>query len=310
MASTRVSRRYLLASPLVLVVCLLCLWLAFQWSGKHANQSNEQKVVAQTQQIPGDAGVTPSTAFSGEPGGQGRQQAPDRKIMARSRRGQPAGAGSPSAPADGSAAVQPSEVVPEPPSAQRTKAILLEMSGGKSEGLPAAQDVGGAQANVRRSRSAARSVALADLSERLPPDYFSRETRREATAPGAVASPSRWKESSVGGLSARPPGKSAPEAATGTKTPGVPDGPEKKAAAAREVLSFSEVPPEIRNSVPMSISMLSYSKQPDDRWATINGQRMREGGQMTSGLKVEEITPDGVVFNYQGHSFYKAVREN
>jgi hypothetical protein len=56
--------------------------------------------------------------------------------------------------------------------------------------------------------------------------------------------------------------------------------------------------------------MLIYSKKPDQRWININGSKRREGDEISAGLKLEEITPDGAIFSYLGTRFYKGVIGN
>ncbi len=84
----------------------------------------------------------------------------------------------------------------------------------------------------------------------------------------------------------------------------VPD----KSNASRQAVRLYELPSPVRDALPrLSFSMLLYSKNADERRININGTRMREGQDVAPGLKLEEITPDGAVFNYQGHRFYKGV---
>jgi hypothetical protein len=78
--------------------------------------------------------------------------------------------------------------------------------------------------------------------------------------------------------------------------------------AARQEPKWYELAPQIRDALPnLSVSMLIYSKKPEDRWININGSKKREGEEISAGLKLEEITPDGAIFSYQGHRFYKGV---
>ncbi|MCE5334683.1 MAG: general secretion pathway protein GspB [Desulfobacteraceae bacterium] len=77
---------------------------------------------------------------------------------------------------------------------------------------------------------------------------------------------------------------------------------------ARQTLRFHELPAHVRDAMPrIAVSMLLYSGKSDDRRITINGSRMREGQEVSPGLKLEEITPDGAVFTYKGQRFYKGV---
>jgi hypothetical protein len=78
--------------------------------------------------------------------------------------------------------------------------------------------------------------------------------------------------------------------------------------AARQEQKWHELAPQIRNALPnLSVSMLVYSKKPEDRWINIDGSKKREGEEVSAGIKLEEITPDGAIFSYQGHRFYKGV---
>lgn len=81
-----------------------------------------------------------------------------------------------------------------------------------------------------------------------------------------------------------------------------------KAAAAGQPARYHELPSAVRASLPnMAISMLIYSSKPADRHINVNGSRMREGQEVTQGLKVEEITPEGAVFNFKGQRFFKGI---
>lgn len=78
--------------------------------------------------------------------------------------------------------------------------------------------------------------------------------------------------------------------------------------AERKEPKWHELAPQVRDALPsMAVSMLIYSRNPAERWININGTKRKEGQEISSGLKVEEITPDGAVFSYQGQRFYKGV---
>ena len=73
---------------------------------------------------------------------------------------------------------------------------------------------------------------------------------------------------------------------------------------------WRKLAPQVKDAIPnMSVSMLVYSRKPEERWININikGAKRREGQEISSGLKVEEITPDGAIFSYMGQRFYKGV---
>lgn len=65
-----------------------------------------------------------------------------------------------------------------------------------------------------------------------------------------------------------------------------------------------ELPISIQQELPdFRISMALYSDDPDSRVAKINGKTLKEGQFLEEGLKLEEIKPDGLVFNYRNYSF-------
>ncbi len=54
----------------------------------------------------------------------------------------------------------------------------------------------------------------------------------------------------------------------------------------------------------LRIDIHVFSETPEDRFVFINMSKHRERSQLGEGPVVEEITPDGVVLNYQGTSFF------
>lgn len=78
--------------------------------------------------------------------------------------------------------------------------------------------------------------------------------------------------------------------------------------AAPEVPKWHELAPEVRDAVPsLVVSMLIYSQSHQDRWININGSKKREGEEISPGLKLEQITPDGAIFSYRGQRFFKGI---
>ena len=84
------------------------------------------------------------------------------------------------------------------------------------------------------------------------------------------------------------------------------DKPVKKVEADsdNQVLELSQIPEETRKGLPaITISAHIYSNEPRSRIVNINGSTIKEGDQVTKGLKVREITMNGVIFDYQGLRF-------
>lgn len=76
-----------------------------------------------------------------------------------------------------------------------------------------------------------------------------------------------------------------------------------------KLYKLQELPPSIRQHLPaFSVSALLYSSNPGSRMVRINEQMMHEGQDLSAGLKLEEITRDGVVLRYQKYRFSVAVK--
>ncbi|MFP2769853.1 general secretion pathway protein GspB [Oceanisphaera sp. KMM 10153] len=72
--------------------------------------------------------------------------------------------------------------------------------------------------------------------------------------------------------------------------PGVPD--------------LRELPASIRTKLPaLTLSVHIYSKTAGSRMASINGQMLREGQQIGA-LRLQSITPKGVILNFEGQAFH------
>lgn len=70
------------------------------------------------------------------------------------------------------------------------------------------------------------------------------------------------------------------------------------------ILEYSQLPQSVQGEIP-SITVFGhvYSDSPATRMVNINGDILREGDLVSNKLKVEEITENGVIMNYQGHRF-------
>jgi general secretion pathway protein B len=97
------------------------------------------------------------------------------------------------------------------------------------------------------------------------------------------------------------------EAATAT-----PDKPVDTGLDANEgqgVGALEELPPQVQRDIPsMSISFHFYSSSAKDRRVMINETMLRQGDSIAPGLRLEQITPDGVVLGYKGYRFQRGVR--
>jgi general secretion pathway protein B len=81
------------------------------------------------------------------------------------------------------------------------------------------------------------------------------------------------------------------------------------AARVPSVISMAELPLSLQQELPpMTISVHAYSGNPPDRLVGINNRMLREGEDVAPGLKLEQITPDGMIFGYKGYSFRRGVK--
>jgi general secretion pathway protein B len=77
----------------------------------------------------------------------------------------------------------------------------------------------------------------------------------------------------------------------------------------KNVMPLSELPPSIRQEIPnITISFHVYSSNPTERRVMINNELLRQGENLPPGLRVEQITPDGVIISYKGYRFQRGVR--
>ncbi|HWR57311.1 MAG TPA: general secretion pathway protein GspB [Thermodesulfovibrionales bacterium] len=102
---------------------------------------------------------------------------------------------------------------------------------------------------------------------------------------------------------------------TPSQAPAAQPAPEAKPTEAvipppeNRIYSLFELPSIIRQGLPQfSISTHVHSGDPTSRLIRINGQTLREGQELSAGLRLEEITSDGVIFAYQNYRFRVGVR--
>jgi general secretion pathway protein B len=104
----------------------------------------------------------------------------------------------------------------------------------------------------------------------------------------------------------------APPAPTPAPAPGISavDKATIDATGEAKTLNFAELPPAIQQEIPrMSISVHAYSSQPKNRLVSIDDHLLHEGDNAGAGLKLEQITPDGMIFSYKGYRFRRSVKE-
>jgi len=91
----------------------------------------------------------------------------------------------------------------------------------------------------------------------------------------------------------------------------MPEKPARPAGVAQEqrAIPMAELPLPIQQEIPaMTIQLHAYSSNPSERLVSINSRMLREGGSLTPDLRLEQITPDGMIFSYKGYRFQRGVR--
>jgi general secretion pathway protein B len=86
------------------------------------------------------------------------------------------------------------------------------------------------------------------------------------------------------------------------KEPAIPIAAEQKAT------TLSELPVAIQQELPaMKIQLHSYSNKSVNSIVSINSRMMKEGESLAPGLRLEQITPDGVILSYKGYRFQHGI---
>ena len=141
------------------------------------------------------------------------------------------------------------------------------------------------------------------------------ESSARQTAPASVTpvTPARPAHSlSNAGTRGTPP--KAVTAATKDAPPPVPEKPANTGGPTDliqepKVMTIGELPASIRQELPgMQISLHLHSTKPGNSFVSINNQMLQEGAYPAPGLRLERITPDGMIFSYKGYRFRRGVQ--
>jgi general secretion pathway protein B len=89
-----------------------------------------------------------------------------------------------------------------------------------------------------------------------------------------------------------------------------PPAPAAAQLAGTAVITYPELPFAIQQEIPrLNVAVHAYSKEPKSRLVTIDNRLLHEGDDAAPGLKIEQITPDGMVFAYKGFRFRRSVQD-
>ena len=144
-------------------------------------------------------------------------------------------------------------------------------------------------------RPVARQLVEAPLKEKA----VGRAPTQVLQAPVERQTRSRLDRQSTGSGAAA----EAPPVTSGT-SPHPQASLEAKPRADGKVLAVDELPAAVRNGLPeLKVSLHSFSPEQRARLVRINDKTLGEGDVLSPGIRVEEITADGVVMSYEGYRF-------
>ncbi|MDO8208635.1 MAG: general secretion pathway protein GspB [Gallionella sp.] len=96
---------------------------------------------------------------------------------------------------------------------------------------------------------------------------------------------------------------------TGKPGAAAPVPPENPADAPQQAIPVTELPVSIQQEIPaMTIQFHAYSSIPANRLVSINSLMLHEGESLMPGLKLEQITVEGMIFSYKGYRFQRGIR--
>ena len=153
------------------------------------------------------------------------------------------------------------------------------------------------------------SNPIAPIPLSVPPET-ARNMEQKFLAPNATqvvsAAPrtDATQTSAVPAISTAMTGTSADISALAQKKPVPPVAATQEAKA----IPLAELPLTIQQELPtLTIQLHSYSSKPANSLVSINSRLMKEGESLTPELRLEQITPDGVVFSYKGYRFQHGI---
>ena len=88
------------------------------------------------------------------------------------------------------------------------------------------------------------------------------------------------------------------------QSPAKPARPAKPVPPTGKAAATQHLPENLKASLPdLKMTVHSWDEQSRSRFAIINNKNLKEGDYIIPELKVEHITQNGAILNYQGHTF-------
>ena len=185
----------------------------------------------------------------------------------------------------------------------QTEQATKQPAGGPLESAPRASSE---PARPRAARELEQDAPIHKVKPPIPSAAVLSDgaaTEQEAPAATRPRAETRTPDSTRQTMSAAPQRitKAVPEKPRSTRP--------APAAQEQKLLAMAELPLSIRQEMPaLSISVHAYSREPKDRLVGINDRVFHEGEDLAPGLRLEEITPNGMILRYKGYRFLRGVR--
>jgi len=158
--------------------------------------------------------------------------------------------------------------------------------------------------------AAALAIAVALwLLARHAAEPGARDTQTtSAGAPPATAAAAPAQQTSAPGADPAPPRADPapwpPPAARSPDRAGAPQAASAPAEAAPALVGAQRLPEALRAQLPpLALGGSIYSSNPASRSLIVNGRLHRESEFVAPGLRLEQIKPQGAVFDFNGHRF-------
>jgi general secretion pathway protein B len=82
-----------------------------------------------------------------------------------------------------------------------------------------------------------------------------------------------------------------------------------ESAPHNRLLEMSELPANIQQEIPdMSVAGYVLSENPKERSVGINGHLLQEGDYIKQGIRLEHISPEGLIFSYKNYHFRQSLQ--
>jgi len=212
--------------------------------------------------------------------------------------------------------LRPWQAEPSPPVANVVAARPSAAS--LSQPVPARSEIASAPAPAPQNATPAAQIASAPAP--LPaqasapaPAPVRAQSPALVTAPAQLPAPAARESRPPAGAKHAAAGKPRETAASASQKATAPEPPPATASAesapAQNIVLLADLPLALQQELPpMTVSVHAYSARPADRMVGINNRMLREGDEVVPGLKLEQITPEGMVFGYKGYSFRRGVK--